>query len=191
MIRGSRSVRNGVFRQLLSSIRGHLGFINSRLPSSVLFLEITNRNESRHLQVIIFQICAPSKISRSSVLSENFAHQVKSLKKFTATVLPKVYQWNAIEIDFNQTTDPCQGVALNRSMNRTGELSFRKCSLSASNPRHTGKGDSREQAGMADTSSNVSYVGESMAVNGTSELDQVHQEQHLTGWHSRRHLNRT
>ncbi|KAK2582229.1 hypothetical protein KPH14_004576 [Odynerus spinipes] len=49
----------------------------------------------------------------------------------------------------------------------------------------------REHATMADTSGNVSYVGESMAVNGTSELDQVHQEQHLTGWHSRRHLDRT
>ncbi|KAI4489644.1 hypothetical protein M0802_010903 [Mischocyttarus mexicanus] len=38
----------------------------------------------------------------------------------------------------------------------------------------------REHGTMADTSGNVSYVGESMAVNGTSELDQVHQEQHLS-----------
>jgi len=37
----------------------------------------------------------------------------------------------------------------------------------------------------------VAYVRESMAVNGTSELDQVHQEQHLTNWRSGRHLDRT
>lgn len=37
----------------------------------------------------------------------------------------------------------------------------------------------------------VPYVRESMAVNGTSELDQVHQEQHLTDWRSGRHLDRT